>query len=184
MHLVQYAQNRVRPIVRTLSYPFASVWDMSCHHFDTLADWLGPIASISAHSWKASWSAYAHDNNTDGHFTFSQSPAVCHYIHTHDAARSTLEIQIHGSRGALVYDGQKLTFNERPLEQFGTRPIVDVPSVEAHGERDVLRDFHAYVTQGIEPGISVRNNLETMAACEMMVRSITEGRSVSRAELN
>lgn len=184
VHLVQYAQNRVRPIVRTLNYPFAGVWDMSCHHFDTLADWFGPIASIDAHSWAASWSAYDHDNNTAGHFTFAQSPAVCHYLHTHDAARSTIEIQVHGSRGALVYDGTRLTFNDRPLEQFGTRPIADVPTVEAHGERDVLRDFHKYVVDGVEPGISVRNNLETMAACEMMVRSITEGRTVKRSELN
>jgi predicted dehydrogenase len=59
-----------------------------------------------------------------------------------------------------------------------------VPLVEAHGERDVLRDFHAYVVGGVEPGISVQNNLETMAACEMMVRSITEGRTVKRSELN
>jgi predicted dehydrogenase len=184
VHLVQYAQNRVRPIVRTLSYPFASVWDMSCHHFDTLADWLGPIASIDAHAWAASWSAYEHDNNTDGHFTFANARAICHYLHTHDAARATTEIQVHGARGALVFDGATLTFNERPLEQFGTRPIVDVPLVEAHGERDVLRDFHAYVTQGAEPGISARNNLETMAACEMMVRSITLGRTVRRSELD
>lgn len=183
VHLVQYAQNRVRPIVRTLSYPFASVWDMSCHHFDTLADWLGPIASIDAHAWRASWSAYEHASNTAGHFTFTGG-AVCHYLHTHDAARISLEIQVHGSRGALVYDGANLTFNERPLENFGARPIINVPLVDAGGERDVLRAFHAYVTQGIEPGISVHHNLETMAACEMMVRSITLRRTVRRGELN
>jgi predicted dehydrogenase len=38
VHLVLYTQNRVRPEPRTLTYPFASVWDMSCHHFDTLLD--------------------------------------------------------------------------------------------------------------------------------------------------
>jgi hypothetical protein len=37
--------------------------------------------------------------------------------------------------------------------------------------------------EGIEPGISAKNNLETMAACEMMVRSITGGRTVRREEL-
>jgi predicted dehydrogenase len=184
VHLVQYAQNRVRPFVRTLSYPFASVWDMSCHHFDSLADWFGPIASMHAHAWGASWSAYEHPNNTAGHFTFANGTTCCHYLHTHDAARSSVDIQIHGSRGALVFDGSKLTFNERPLEQFGTRDIVDVPMVAAHGERDVLRDFHAYITDGIEPGISARNNLETMAACEMMVRSVTLGRTVTRSELD
>lgn len=183
VHLVQYAQNRVRPVVRTLNYPFASVWDMSCHHFDTLADWLGPIASIDAHAWRASWSAYEHPSNTTGRLTFGNG-AVGHYLHTHDAARISLEIQVHGSRGAIVFDGARLTFNERPIENFGARPIVDVPLIEAGGERDVLRAFHAYVARGVEPGISVRNNLETMAACEMMVRAITLGRTVRRSELD
>ena len=35
-----------------------------------------------------------------------------------------------------------------------------------------------------EPGVSVRHNLETMAACEMMVRSITERRECFRKELD
>jgi hypothetical protein len=38
-------------------------------------------------------------------------------------------------------------------------------------------------TQGREPGISAANNLQTMAACEMMVRSIREQRAVRRVEL-
>ena len=106
-----------------------------------------------------------------------------HYVHTHDAARSSLEIQLHGERGALVVRDERVTFNRRPLEQFGTRPVVDVQPEPAHGEAELLRDFYRYVTQGVEPGISARNNLETMAACEMMVRSITHARIVRRAEL-
>ena len=53
----------------------------------------------------------------------------------------------------------------------------------AEGESDLLRDFHRYITEGVEPGISARNNLETMAACEMMVRSITRGLTCRREEL-
>lgn len=184
IHLVIYTQNRVRPVPRTLTYPFASVWDMSCHHFDTMLDWLGPIRSMNAHSWRAPWSAYDHaSSNTAAHIEFA-SGARGHYLHTHDAARANLDIQLHGDAGALVFDGTKLTFNQRPLENFGSRPIADVASVHAEGERDLLRDFHAFITQGIEPGVSVKNNLETMAACEMMVRSVTLGRPVTREELD
>ena len=184
VHLVCYTQQRVRPLPRTLTYPFASVWDMSCHHFDNLAFWFGPIASMTAQSWKAQWSAYTHDNNTSAHIVF-ENKVRGHYIHTHDAARASLVIEIHGERGALIYsDDAGLTFNERPLEQFGSRPVLQVPLDEAHGETDLLRDFHAYITRGIEPGVSVRHNLETMAACEMMVRSITERRECFRKELN
>jgi predicted dehydrogenase len=183
VYMVTYAQQRVRPVPRTLTYPFACVWDMSCHHFDNLAFWFGPIASLSGFSWSAPWSAYVHDNNTSAHIVF-ESGVRGHYVHTHDAARASLQIEVHGERGALVYsDETGLTFNERPLEQFGTRPQVPVELEEAHGEADLLRDFRAYCTGGEEPGISVRNNLETMAACEMMVRSITERRECYRKEL-
>ena len=183
VHLVCYTQQRVRPLPRTLTYPFASVWDMSCHHFDNLSFWFGPIASTTAFAWGASWSAYEHPNNTSGHLVF-EAGVRGHYIHTHDAARAGLEVQIHGERGALWLQEGKLTFSERPLEQFGERPVEPVPLIDAFGEADLLLDFHAYVTRGIEPGVSARHNLETMAACEMMVRSIVMGRTVTRAELD
>ncbi|MET0409767.1 MAG: Gfo/Idh/MocA family oxidoreductase [Polyangiaceae bacterium] len=182
VHLVCYTQQRVRPLPRTLVYPFASIWDMSCHHFDNLLYWFGPIDRMSAFSWGASWSAYEHDNNTSGHLVF-KNQIRGHYIHTHDAARAGLEIQIHGERGALWLANGRLTFSQRPLEQFGERPLEPVPLVQAAGEADLLRDFHAYVTRGVEPGVSARHNLETMAACEMMVRSIGAGRTATRAEL-
>jgi predicted dehydrogenase len=142
------------------------------------------MSEMTAHSWRANWSAYEHDNNTSAHIRFGRG-AVAHYIHTHDAARSSLEVQVHGARGALVVrdDGGGMTFNERPLEQFGTRPVGTVEPEPAGGEADLLRDFYKYVTHAVEPGISARNNLETMAACEMMVRSITRRRTVGRAEL-
>jgi predicted dehydrogenase len=184
VHQVSYTHQRVRPLPRTLIYPFACVWDMSCHHFDNLAFWFGPIASMTAASWSAPWSEYQHDNNTSAHIVF-ENKVRGHYIHTHDAARASLQIEIHGERGALVYEeGTGLTFNERPIEQFGTRPIEAVPLEEAQGEADLLRDFYAYVQRGVEPGVSVRHNLETMAACEMMVRSITERRECFRKELD
>lgn len=183
IHMITYTQNRVRPVPRTLTYPFASVWDMSCHHFDNLLAWMGPMRDMTAFGWGADWSAYEHDNNTSAHITF-ENGAHGHYLHTHDAARANVEIQIHGERGALVHDGDTTTFNERPVEQFGTRPLTPVSLADAHGEADLLRDFHAYITRGREPGVSVRHNLETMAACEMMVRSVTAGRTCTRKELD
>jgi predicted dehydrogenase len=184
VHLVTYTHQRVRPEPRTLVYPFASVWDMSCHHFDNLAFWFGPIASMTAQRWGAAWSAYEHDSNTSAHILF-ENKVRGHYIHTHDAARACLEVQIHGERGALVYsDTAGLTWNERPLEQFGTRPVQNVTLDEAQGEADLLRDFYEYIQRGVEPGVSVRHNLETMAACEMLVRSVNERRECFRKELN
>lgn len=182
VHLIEYTHDRVRPVPRTLTYPFASVWDMSCHHFDNLLSWLGPMREMTAHSWRATWSPYEHDNNTAAHIVFDNGTHV-HYIHTHDAARTVLSIQAHGEKGAMVQIDNVLAFNQRPLEQFGARPVVPLHGEPAEGESDLLRDFHAYITEGREPGVSARNNLETMAACEMMVRSITAGRTIRREEL-
>lgn len=186
--LVEYTQYRVRPQVGTLSYPYASVWDMSCHHFDTLMSWFGPMLRMTAFGWRAAWSPYEGVCNTTAMIEFA-SGVRAHYAHTHDAARNVLDIQMHAERGCLsargttyVEDGG-MVFTSRPTEQFGSRPAVPVSPEPSDGEGDLLRDFHRYITQGVEPGISVRNNLETMAACEMMVRSIRMGRPVERAEL-
>jgi len=47
----------------------------------------------------------------------------------------------------------------------------------------VMEAFLDYVEGGVEPGISGRRNLETMAACAMLVKSATEKRYVERHEL-
>lgn len=182
-HFLSYSQYRVRPVPGGLTYPFASVWDMSCHHFDNMLYWLGPVRAMMAQSWGADWSAYEYANNTTAHIEF-ENDAHMHYFHGHDAARSSLEVQIHGQRGAIVFRDGLLEFNERPLEQFGHRDVVKLEYGQEDAESGVLRDFYNYITQGKEPGISARNNLETMAMCEMMVRSITQGRRVLRSDLN
>ena len=182
-HMITYTQQRVRPNPNTLNYPFASVWDMSCHHLDNLLDWLGPVHSVTAQAWRADWSAYVHPNNTTAHLVFQNGTHV-HYIHTHDAARSSLEIQVHGQRGAIYVMESDVTFNLRPTQQLARGEPGHV-TLEIHrGEAGLLEDFHTYVTQQIEPGISVYANYETMAACEMMVRSVTLNRPVLRTELD
>lgn len=181
--LLDYVQHRVRPEPRTLTYPFASVWDMSCHHFDNLLDWLGPVAEMTAHSYRAAYTPYEHDNNTSAFLRFRSGVGV-NYVHTHDASRGSLRIELHGANGALVIRDDVAEFSARPEVNFGVRPPVRLPLPQADSEHGVLADFHAYVTAGREPGISAARNLETMAMCEMMVRSIQRGGTVWRDELD
>jgi predicted dehydrogenase len=177
-----YTEHRVRPEPRTLSYPFASIWDMSCHHFDNLISWFGPAVSVTGQATSASWSAYAHPNNTVATIRFANDLLVA-YGHTHDAARAELRIRLHGQRGALFASEQTVEFSERPLGQFGTAPVESLPLNGPAGELGVLSDFHRYVTEGVEPGISGRNNLEVMALCQMLVLAVEQGRCISRAEV-
>ena len=51
-------------------------------------------------------------------------------------------------------------------------------------EQGVADDFHRSVAEGIEPGISGHNNLQTLPVCEMLVRSARDRRPVDRAELD
>lgn len=180
--LIDYVQHRVRPQPRTLTYPFASVWDMSCHHFDNLLHWLGPVSEVTAHSFRAPYTPYEHDNNTSAFLRF-RNGVVVNYTHTHDASRGSLGIEVHGANGALVIRDERAEFSPRPTVNFGIEPatIVAIPTPDS--ELGVLADFRRYVAEGIEPGISVRHNLETMAMCELVVRSIQRGVTVRREEL-
>lgn len=180
--LVTYEELRVRPEPCNLTYPFASVWDMSCHHFDNLISWLGPVKSIQAQAWGPSWSAYEYPNNTTAHIEFCSGSRV-HYAHAHDAARYSHKIEVHGEKGAAIWSGSNITVNSRPEKNWGTTQETAFPLENDSGEAGVLEDFHRYVTEGAEPGISARSNLEVMALCEMMVRSVELNRRVSREEL-
>jgi predicted dehydrogenase len=180
--LVDYVQHRVRPVPNTLTYPFASIWDMSCHHFDNLLCWLGPVEEIEARSYRAPYSPYQHDPNTSAFLRFASGVWV-NYTHTHDASRSSLRIEMHGSNGALVVRGNRAEFSERPSVNFGECPVTELPIPQLVSEARLLADFHAYVAERKEPGISGRHNLEVMAMCEMTVRSIKQGRPVRRSEL-
>lgn len=181
--LVDYVQHRVRPVPGTLTYPFASVWDMSCHHFDNLLCWLGPVAEVTAHAYRAPWSPYEHAGNTSALLRFACGVTV-NYVHTHDAARNSLRIEVHGRNGALVVRDGRAEFSERPAVNFGESPVREIAIPSFCSEARMLADFRDYVATGREPGISGHRNLETMALCEMTVRSALEKRTVKREELD
>ncbi|MBE7211727.1 MAG: Gfo/Idh/MocA family oxidoreductase [Gluconacetobacter diazotrophicus] len=182
-HLVVYQDLRVRPEPFHMTFPFASVWDMSCHHFDLLLAWLGPVESVTAQAWGAPWSAYPHPNNTSAHLVFVGGTHV-HYIHTHDSARPSLLVELHGPTGAAVLTEGRLAFNPAPTKNWERPPAEEIPLAGDFGEAGVLADFHRYVVDGVEPGISARRNLEVMAMCELTVRSVEEKRTVRRDELS
>jgi len=48
-----YPYDGISAVPGTLTYPLASVWDMSCHHFDNLPCSLGPVAEVTAHAYRA-----------------------------------------------------------------------------------------------------------------------------------
>jgi len=179
--LVEYTQNRQRPHPRTLDYPFASVWDMSCHHFDTLLLWLGPgFTDVTAQAFGPSWSRYKFPNNTSVQIAHA-SGCMIHYLHTHDAAINEVRIRVQAARGAVLVDGENVFFCPRSDLQLQNEAIVPV-SLEPHaGESGVLADFYRHCVHGEPVGISGSANLSVMALCDATCRSAA---SQSTVDLN
>jgi len=185
VEIVDFIHHRYRPEPRTLNYPFAMVWDMSCHHVDLLAYWLGEARRVTAYSYNPSWSRYTHDANIAAFIEYAGG-AVCHYVLTHSATLSDWRIILQGERGALrTADVPGVRYYPRPSGQLGASEPLPVDELELPvSEQGVADDFYSFIAQGIEPGISGRNNLQTLAVCEMLVRSARERRPIERSELD
>jgi predicted dehydrogenase len=183
-HLVDLIHHRYRPEPRTLDYPFAMVWDMSCHHFDNLIYWFGPVARATAVSHNAPWSAYPYDAGVTAALEF-QNGIVCTYELTHQATLNDYRLLVQTERGGLRWQDGRWHFQPRPDRQFGRNPplepldLAPVPRTE----QGVVDDWYRYVADDVEPGISGRRNLETLAVCEMVVRSAATRRPVQRDAL-
>lgn len=182
--IVDLIHHRYRPDPRTLNYPFATVWDMSCHHVDLLSNWLGQAKRVTAHASNPPWSAYEHDADIAAFIEY-ESGAVCHYVLTHAATLSDYRLIMQGERGALrAFDVPGVQFTPRPQTQLGSAApqACEVPQVP-RSEQGVADAFVRFIREGIEPGISGRNNLQTLLVCEMLVHSVTQKRSIEREEV-
>jgi predicted dehydrogenase len=186
VRIVDYVHHRYRPEPRSLDYPFAMVWDMSCHHVDSLSCWLGPAKRVTARSYCAPWTQYIHDPNIWA-FVEYQGGAVCNYVLTHDATMYQWRVALQGERGALVLtDHDKLRFYPKPPQQLASSEAQSVECdmmVCGSPEECIVDDFVRYVVEDVEPGISGKKNLQTMAMCEALVRSAKSQKPVELAEL-
>ncbi len=172
--------HRHRPNPRTLNYKNAMIWDMSCHHFDNLVYWFGPAKSVIARTFGAPWSLYApHDANVSAVITF-ESGVNCTYSMSHVGQNNRHLTWIHTTTGALrSHDVSGIEFRPTNSGEVESVEILSVP----RAEQAILTDLHAYITDGVEPGISGRNNLQTLALCEAACQSHEREAAVEIAEL-
>ena len=184
-HLIDLVHHRYRPTPRTLDYHFAMVWDMSVHHLDNLVFCFGPVAEVTARSFTAPWSQYAHDACISGVLHFA-SGAVATYAMSHIASFNDYRFVVQSAEGVLTWDAVDWQWQGTPQADFGKaqppQPVPHAPA-PARSEQGVIDDFYRYIADGIEPGISGRNNLEILQACEMLCRSSQEQRTVRSDEV-
>src|SRR5258706_2027648 len=123
IRIADYVHHRYRPEPRNLDYPFAMVWDMSCHHMDSLSRWLGKAKQVTARSYAAPWTQYVHDANVSAFIEYD-SGAICNYVLTHDATMFQWRIAIDGAPRAPVSTNHvKVPVYVKPLPQMTTDVI-------------------------------------------------------------
>ncbi|MBM3213570.1 Gfo/Idh/MocA family oxidoreductase [Candidatus Poribacteria bacterium] len=172
--------HRYRPEPRTLDYKNAMIWDMSCHHFDNFVYWFGPAQRVTARTFGAPWSRYTpHDANVSAVIEFANG-VVATYCLTHVAQNDFHRTFIHTTTGTLrCHDIAGIEFRPTHSRDAQAVPLLSVPQ----SEQSVLEDVYRYILEGVEPGISGRNNLQTLALCEATGRASDERRTVEIGEL-
>ncbi len=184
--MVDCMQHRYRPEPRTSNYPYAMVWDMSCHHFDFLISLFGPFESVDARAFSMPWSKYPYPANFTATIRFANGTRL-NYMLTHDSRYSSMRWVFQGERGVVLSgDGiDGIVAHDLPERQLRTGQAHNCEIAEQPSDvSQVVDDFCAWIAGGPEPGISGRNNLEIMAACTLVVRSAGEERVVERTELS
>jgi len=158
---------------------------MACHHFDLHVALFGAPARATAVTHNAPWSPYQHDAGVTATIEFASGPVLT-YLLTHQATVPDYRWMLQSELGALRTFGESWEWLPRgPIRQFAPagppEPIPPAPPMRS--EQGVVDAWLAWIEGGPEPGISGRGNLETLALCEMVLRSAKERRTVERAEL-
>ncbi len=177
--IVDLIHHRYRPEPRTLNYLNAMIWDMSCHHFDNLNFWFGPIKTITARTFNTPWSRYPYDSGVYAIFEY-ENGMVCNYGLTHCAQNSSYHLRMQMERGSLrAYDVEGIELQPTGGSQTETIEPLSLP----RSEQLVLDALRDYIRDGVEPGISGRSNLQTLALCQATCDAASTGTIIEVADL-
>lgn len=160
---------------RTMPYPL--LIDMSIHHFDLLRFLTGrdPL-SISAFSWRPSWSWFEGD------------PCLCLFVELEDNVKggyfgSWVSIgaetpwagvwRIQGEKGAVVWNEEGVFVADD--EKIELLEMVDLPWED---RAYVLEEFRLAVEEGRNPECSGEDNLKSLAMVFASLASINQGEPV------
>ena len=161
-------QHRYRPNPRSFTMQHALLLEMAVHHFDDMrAVFDRRPLSVFARSFNPPWSAYPHAAAAQALITFEDDLECC-YQATFTSHDNSLEWRLEFRDAAVLWDGgDRLQL----VARGGARSDLPLDSVTVQPEQAILNDWMAYIEHGIEPSISGRNNLETMAMLDAAIRS-------------
>ncbi len=152
--------HRYRPQVRSFTMDDPMIYEMSCHHFDSILAFFGDRApsQIAAKGFNPSWSRYPGPAAASALIELEGGIQVC-YLGTFTSMDNQREYRIECSEGAIAWDEEGI----RAIRPGGQEIIsIPVSKAEKLPETQIAEDFYRYVTEGVEPPISGRQNLKTM----------------------
>ncbi len=171
-------QHKVRPIPYNPG-PHEQLWQMCVHNFDTVRAILQrePV-SICAHSFVPPWSKYRESATVSAVMAFEDG-LILNFLSSSDSKVEFYEMRVECSDGALVQpdysDGDGIILLRADGEE-----IVPLDEPPNGWEPDIWQFmmFYDYLTRGIEPEISGRNNLPTVEICDAAQRSADSGEMI------
>ena len=124
-----------------------------------------------AHSFNPSWSPYRAGAGAHAWIEF-EGGATCGYLCCFESHKSGSVSRIDTEGGTLELGGRKLTLKHREREEEEEIPLDDCPD----STTVIMNEWNKYLSDDVEPEISGRNNLTTVAMVEGCGVSSEEGR--------
>ena len=165
--------HRYRPDPRAFTMDEPMLWEMSCHHFDSILAFFGdrPVSRVAARSFNPPWSRYPGSAAVSAIIEIDGRIQV-NYSGTFTSMSDHREYRFECAEGALVWDenGLRLT---RP----GGKEIIaiDVPAATQLDCVQIALDFHRYIVEDHEPETSGRRNLAVMELIQHCIDSSRHG---------
>jgi len=171
-------QHKVRPTPYNPS-PHEQLWQMCVHNFDTVLSILQrKLVSICAHSFVPPWSKYRESAAVSAVMAFEDG-LILNFLSSSDSKVNFYEMRVECSDGALVQPHYSAGDGITLLRPKGKEIIpLDEPPNGWNPDIWQFMMFYDYLTKGIEPETSGRNNLPTIEICDAAQRSDESGEMI------
>lgn len=154
------------------------LWERGIHDLDAMRYMFGgPPVRVWGHSFNPEWSPYRGGGGVHGWVEF-EGGATCGYMCTFTAHKggSSFRLEL---EGACLDPGKGGLVVKRP----GSDGEEVVPLDEVGDATEILLDaFRDYIKEGVEPDVSGRRNLTTVALVEAMGVASDEGQIIDFEE--
>ena len=163
------------------------LWDMSCHHLDSLFSILPDLRpeAVVCDGFRPSWTVYDSDCMINGLFRFAGGARMLYHA-GYSTQSSCYELRLEGSRGVLRGRGIHMS-NDFMEYEFAERGAAFTPIDLDRGRPPTqpwalfFDRWQAWLAGGGEAHFSGRNNLKTLATIDAAIESLSRAAFVEVA---